>query len=62
MTNMEIATYLGIAGLSYKEVADKDPEDIITPKILEATRIAQLYFTTQAMEELKKELNDLKED
>lgn len=52
MTNMEVASYLGLANLAFAQ-AKKDEDDVVTPKMLEAIRIAQLYFYQQAMDELK---------
>lgn len=55
MTNMEIASYLGLLNLSVTRTKQetKDEDDSVTDKMLEAIRIAQLYFYQQAMDELK---------
>lgn len=55
MTNMEIASYLGLLNLSVTQTKQvtKDEDDAVTDKMLEAIRIAQLYFYQQAMDELK---------
>lgn len=51
MTNMEVASYLGLVNIAF--VQAKKDEDVTTDKMLEAVRIAQLYFYQQAMDELK---------
>lgn len=55
MTNMEIASYLGLANLAFAQAKQetKDADDATTDKMLEAIRMAQLYFYQQAMDELK---------
>lgn len=50
MTNMEVASYLGLVNLAFAQVKK---DDVVTDKTLEAIRIAQLYFYQQAMDELK---------
>ncbi len=52
MTNMEVASYLGLVNLTLSQVKQSE-DDPITPKMLEAVRFSQLYFYQQAMEELK---------
>ena len=55
MTNMEIASYLGLVNLALAQTKQitKNEDDATTDKMLEAIRIAQLYFYQQAMNELK---------
>lgn len=52
MTNIEVASYLGLVNLTLSQV-EQTEDDPVTPKMLEAVRISQLYFYQQAMEELK---------
>lgn len=55
MTNMEVASYLGLVNLALAQTKQvtKIEDDVITDKMLEAIRISQLYFYQQAMDELK---------
>lgn len=53
MTNMEVASYLGLVNLAFAQVKKDGDDDVTTDKMLEAIRIAQLYFYQQAMDELK---------
>ena len=55
MTNMEVASYLGLVNLALAQTKQikKDEDDVTTDKMLEAIRISQLYFYQQAMDELK---------
>ena len=66
MTNMEVATYLGIAGLAIneanKQCIKEGESDKVHEKILEAVRIAQLMFTQKAMEELVETMKEMGEE